>query len=123
MTNKLSRPTNIPSMTWFHGTGSHAIQVTVGFIDNEPKEIFMRTSVDHDYATCDRASSESLARSISIGLRYGVPLEAYIAQFQGITCMATFDATLQRVVKSPADYLAQILKIVSDPKFNPPQLY
>ena len=94
MTDKLPRPTNIPSMTWFHGTDSHAIQVTVGFIDNKPREIFMRTSVNHDYATCDRASLESLARSISTGLRYGVPLEAYIEQFQGITCMATFDPTL-----------------------------
>tara|TARA_Y100001951_G_C11175885_1_gene203040 strand:+ start:95 stop:478 length:384 start_codon:yes stop_codon:yes gene_type:complete len=122
MNTKLLRPSTIPSLTWFHGTGSHAIQVTIGFIDGEPKEVFMRTGVNHEHTICDRAWIEALARSISTGLRYGVPPDAYIDQFQGISCMSTFDATLQRVIKSPADYLAQILKIVARPEFVAPTI-
>ena len=120
--DKLARPPSIPSMTYYHGTGSHSIRVTIGFIDGKPKEVFINTGADHEYAVCDRAWTEALARSVSLGLRYGVPIEEYISQLEGIHCMATSDPDLQRMIASPADYLAQILKIVSHPDFKPPEL-
>lgn len=35
---------------------------------------------------CARCQTEALTRAISLGLRYGIPITAYIQQLKGIQC-------------------------------------
>jgi len=122
--DKLKRPPSAPSQTWHDSVGHHKVSITIGFIDDKPMEVFMRTNVSHATAICERAWIEALARSVSTGLRHGIPPEVYIEQFQGVTCIPEFtgNAALSHTVKSPTDFLAQVLKIVTNSKYVTPKL-
>ena len=120
--DKLQRPQNVPSQTWHDYVGHHRVSITVGFIGNKPMEVFMKTDVSHEGAVCERAWIEALARTISTGLRHGVPPEVYIEQLINITCVPEFrgNEDVALTIKSPADFLARVLTIVVGKDYIPP---
>jgi hypothetical protein len=78
--------------------------VNVGYDDNYiPREVFL--TVGHD-DQCERAYIEALGRSISLGLRYGIPAEEFIDQLLNISCIKSVTDSS----KSPADFVARSLK-------------
>ena len=81
-------------------TGCGSIYITVGKNkDNKPIEVFATLGKS---GGCAMAQLEALGRSISLGLKYGIPLEEYIDQFDNIRCssFSTIFAILQNFAKS-----------------------
>jgi len=83
---------------------SPSLYVTVGLKDNRaPGEIkIVLSSTGSD----ERAYSDSLSYTLSIGLQYGVPLKAFVEQFIGIKFMPYGPVTGYEYIKfcsSPLD--------------------
>jgi len=64
-------------------TGCGSAYVIPSYIDGRLLECFMHLG---KAGGCAIAQGEALLRSISIGLRYNVPIEEYIEQLRGIAC-------------------------------------
>lgn len=58
---------------------------------------------------CARAQLEALSRSISLGLKYGIPVEEYIDEFKGIRCPSPAWEEGEAIL-SCADAVAKVLK-------------
>lgn len=87
-------------------TGHSATFINIGYIkDKKPFEIFV--NIGHT-DPCEKAYLEALARTISVGLQYGVPAQEYIEQLEGIECVPGWDEG--NLIKSPADAIARALK-------------
>lgn len=80
--------------------------VTIAYkVPGKPFEIFIALGNAGDH---ERAWIEALARSITTGIRHGVPARVYIDQLRGITCQPVIDGS-GSFIKSPADGLAKVL--------------
>lgn len=80
---KTKRPRITESLTVKVRTGCGSAYITPTFIDGKLFECFMHLG---KAGGCAIAQGEALLRCISIGLRYGVPVEEYVEQLQGIGC-------------------------------------
>lgn len=112
---KRERPKSLPSVTIRQTTGHGTMFVTVTFLNESPIEVFVHIGKSGSH---ERGWMEAMARAISAGLRYGVPLAEYVEQLRGISCGDAFsDGT--RLVHSPADALAAVLDTFVDKQPEP----
>lgn len=80
---KLPRPRTLSGRTVRVATGCGNMYVILNRLDGRLFEVFAQLGKS---GGCARSQSEALTRSITLGLRCGVPLEAYIKQLDGIAC-------------------------------------
>lgn len=80
---KAKRPKAIFGYTVRVLTGCGNMYVTVTFVNRKPFEVF---GVLGDSGVCERCQSQALTRSVTLGLRYGIPIEDYIKQLEFLTC-------------------------------------
>ena len=103
--DKIKRPKVTQSVTEKVATGCGNAYITPSYIDGEVKEVFVHLG---KAGGCAIAQSEAMCRCISIGLRYGIPLEEYVEQLRGISCPSpTVDEGV--IVKSCVDAIAKTL--------------
>ncbi len=102
---KIKRPKVTQSITEKVVTGCGNAYITPSWIDGEVREVFVHLG---KAGGCAIAQSEALCRCISIGLRYGIPLEEYVDQLKGISCPS--HATHEGVkILSCADGISKVL--------------
>lgn len=81
---KVARPSTVRSETEEMHTGCGSLHITVGYLDErKPIEIFAYLGKNGGCAACQ---NEALGRAISLGLKYGIPAEAFIKELSGIQC-------------------------------------
>ncbi len=106
-TNKKQRPRIVHSNTWKIECGCGHIYVTVGKVDGETFEVFAALG---RAGGCAYSQNEALCRSISEGLRRGVPASAYINQLSKIKCPSIgYDNGVQ--IFSCADAISKALEM------------
>ena len=105
MVEKVRRPKVTDSRTERVVTGCGNAYITVSYIDGKPMEIFVHLG---KAGGCAIAQGEALLRCVSVGLRYGVPLEEFVRQLKGISCPSpTLDEGVP--IRSCADAIAHVL--------------
>lgn len=89
-------------------TGCGSLYVTINIRDKEIFEVFASLGKAGGCAHCQL---EALTRSVTLGLRYGVPIEGYFKMFEDIKCPEpTWDDGIQ--IKSCPDAIARTLERV-----------
>ena len=83
MTEKAKRPKQLPGITERFSTGCGNIYVTITVQDGKPFEVFGTLGKE---GNCPGCFLEALSRSITLGLRSGVPAEEYAKTLSGIRC-------------------------------------
>ena len=103
---KVKRPRSTKSVTTKVKTGCGNAYITASYIGDRVEEVFVHLG---KAGGCAIAQSEALCRCISIGLRYGVPLEEYVEQLEGISCPSHLvDEGTE--IRSCADGISKVLK-------------
>ena len=87
-------------------TGCGNLYVVINQEHGDPFEVFAFLG---KAGSCVIAQTEALTRSISLGLRYGVPVEDYIDQLQNIRCPEPYMWPEEERVLSCADGIAKAL--------------
>lgn len=87
-------------------TGCGNAYVTVSYLGGTVVECFMHLG---KAGGCAIAQGEALLRSISIGLRYGVPVEEYVKQLSGIGCPKQVWDNGELITSCP-DAISRVLK-------------
>ena len=104
---KQSRPRATDATVTRIKTGCGNIYITIGKDEKGmPIEIFATLG---KAGGCAMAQLEALGRSISLGLKYGLPLEEYIDQLDNIRC-STLSIDNGEPISSCADAIASVLK-------------
>jgi len=80
---KRTRPDVVKSTTYEKLTGCENLYVTIGIDGGSPLEVFLTLGKS---GGCSACMNEALGRAISLGLKYGVPLEEYAKGLRGIRC-------------------------------------
>ena len=111
---RATRPDTLPSVTPRIRAGHSKFYVTITWMaPNKPFDVFIYPAEGEKGEKpdqCERAWAQALAKSISIGLQYGVPAEDFIDSLRGIQCVPGPDQDRGHFVKSPADGIAIILE-------------
>ena len=104
---KKTRPKQVPSKTTRVECGCGHIYITVGKVDEEIFEVFATLG---RAGGCGYAQNEALTRSITLGIRCGVPVSEYVRQLEGIKCP---NIGLEEGVSilSCADAIAKVLEM------------
>jgi hypothetical protein len=92
------------------------VYVTVGLVDDAPKEIFL--TVSGRTGTAERGLLRILAITMSLGLQYGVPLEKFVEKLKSV-CFEPSGLTGNEQIPSVtsiADYVARWLELKFLPK-------
>lgn len=107
-TEKKDRPKVLKGATIRVETGCGRMYITINKdeLDENIFEIFTKTGNSGD---CVRCQAEAIARSISIGLRYGVPVDEYVKQLKNIKCEKKIFAE-NGTIESCPDAIAQTLE-------------
>lgn len=109
MTDKIERPIIVPSVGIRIVMGCGNLYINIGHLDNKPIETFVMAG--HVMSDCTKSFAEALGRAISIGLQYGVPIEEYIAQFQGIQCPKPVSFPKDKRITSCPDGVAKAMRL------------
>ena len=81
---KNKRPKVLESTTERVETGCGNLYITIGYEEaRKPIEIFAALG---KAGGCSQCQNEALARTVSLGLRCGVPAEDYIKELKGLQC-------------------------------------
>lgn len=80
---KKSRKQKLAGCTYQAKTGCGTVYITINENDDTPFEMFITMG---KAGGCAASQLEAIGRSISLGLRYGVPPNQFIKQLQGISC-------------------------------------
>lgn len=108
MTGKIKRPKITEGITIRIRTGCGNLYVTLGYIQ-ETKQLIEVFATLGKSGGCPKAQTEAITRSISLGLKYNIPISEYIEEFSGISC-PNYKLDEGVEVKSCADAIAQVLK-------------
>ena len=105
---KKDRPKTLEGSTSKIGTGCGSLYVTVAG-DNgfEPMEVFAHLG---KAGGCSNCQNEALTRVISLGLRYGVPVQEYIEALRGIRCPNPYMVNSDKQCLSCPDGIATALE-------------
>jgi len=107
---KIVRPKVTKGTTYKVHTGCGNIYVTPSWSEDYLIEVFATLG---KAGACAHAQLEAITRSISLGLKYGVPVEEYIRELRGIMCPnPSFDIG-GRVLSCP-DVIAKVLALEVD---------
>ena len=108
---KEPRPRIIPSITARVETGCGNLYVTVGLTkEGQPFEVFAILGKSGGCAACQSAA---LTKSISQGIRHGVPVEEYLKLLIGVRCPSPGIEVL-----SCPDAIGQVLKKVCEGEYK-----
>ena len=80
---KLERPVEVGSKTVMVETGCGHLYITVGYNGGHPIEVFATLG---KAGGCSNCQNEALTRSITLGLKYGIPVKEYVEELEGIQC-------------------------------------
>jgi ribonucleoside-diphosphate reductase alpha chain len=100
------RPQALSGPTEKIATGCGELYVTVNSKDEQPFEVFFHLGKQ---GGCSSAQLEALARTISIGLRSGVPIEEYYEHLKDIKCISPTFSDGENIL-SCADAIAKVFK-------------
>ncbi len=104
---KIKRPETTEGNTHRIETGCGHLYVTVSGDNGQVLEIFATLGKAGGCAHCQ---NEAVTRAISLGLKYGVPLEGYVRQLKDIRCPnPVWDDGRQ--ILSCADAIAKVLEL------------
>lgn len=103
---KAPRPEVVPGLIIKAPTGCGNMYVQLGFVNGKLFEVFATLG---RAGGCAMAFSEGLTRSITTGIRCGVPIAEYIDQLQGIRCPIPVPFPKNKAAMSCADAIARIL--------------
>ncbi len=95
---KAERPVKSPSVTERVRTGCGNMYVTMTFQKGNPMEVFGMLGKS---GTCARSYAAAMTRCVSIGLRYGIPIDEFIHQLSDIRCPAQIWADGEHVKSCP----------------------
>ena len=104
---KIKRPKELPGKTREIETGCGSLYITINRLDNKPVEVFIRMGKQ---GSCIGCHVESLGRVITLGLKYGVPLEEYSHHLENIRCNSPHMYPEEERTLSCADAVAKVLK-------------
>jgi hypothetical protein len=111
---KKQRPKVVPSQTEKIPLAECGnIYITVTYDEGEVFEVFAypgKSENGEQYRPCIKCYLEGLTRAITIGLRYGVPLKAYIKQLSAIDCGKNTWTGDKTKIKSCVDAIAIVLQ-------------
>lgn len=80
---KKARPETLEGTTLKVMTGCGNLYVTVGCNGDEPMEVFAHLG---KAGGCSNCQNEALTRSISLGLKYGIPVKEFVEELRDIQC-------------------------------------
>jgi len=104
--SKVPRPRVIGGITVKVITGCGPLYIQMNWCSGKLFEVFATLGKTGGCAT---SQSEALTRSVTMGLRHGVPLEEYIRQLDGIRCPSPRPFPKEEAVMSCADALSKTL--------------
>lgn len=104
---KAPRPKVIGGLTVKVVTGCGPLYIQMNWCGSRLFEVFATLGKT---GGCAISQSEALTRSVTMGLRHGVPLAEYIRQLEGIRCPNPMPFPKEEAVWSCADALAKTLK-------------
>lgn len=108
---KKARPSLLESTTQKFRTGCGGLFVTIGYVEKHPIEVF---AILGKAGGCSSCQNEALGRAISIGLKYGVPIEDYIEELHDIRCPQPHMFPKEERCLSCADGISQGLKLYTN---------
>lgn len=109
---KRKRPAITEGPTYRKETACGHLYITIGKDNGSILEIFAHLG---KAGSCAMSQNEGLTRAISLGLKYGVPVEEYIEQLKGIRCtQPIWESGVQ--ILSCADAIAQVLELETSGK-------
>lgn len=103
---KLKRPQETEGKTTRIETGCGHLYVTIGKDNGNVVEVFATLGKS---GGCAKAQGEAITRSLSLGLKYGIPLKEFIEEFDNIRCPCP-GMDSGNPVFSCADAIAKVLK-------------
>lgn len=80
---KKARPTTLKGSTLKMATQCGNLYITVACNGDKPMEVFAHLG---KAGGCSNCQNEALTRSISLGLKYGIPVQEYVEELEGILC-------------------------------------
>ena len=104
---KVQRPKIIRSISREVKVGCGSLFVRIGETDGKVIEVIATLG---RAGGCASAQNEALGRAISLGLRYGVPLEEYVEQLEDIRCPTPHMFPREELCLSCADGFAIALR-------------
>lgn len=102
---KETRPKVLESTTTRVKTGCGNLYVIISHNGKDPLEIFASLGKAGGCATCQ---NEALTRSITLGLKYGIPIGEFITELRNLRCPNPFPG--EDGVLSCADGIAKVLE-------------
>jgi len=104
----LTRPVELEGKTARVKTGSCGnLYITVNVNDGKPYEVLARLGKAGGCATCQ---NEALTRSITLGLKNGIPVKEYVDELRGLQCPGPFMFPKEERVLSCPDGIAKVLE-------------
>jgi ribonucleoside-diphosphate reductase alpha chain len=104
---KAARPRECKSRTVRVGTGCGNLYVTIGYNGKHPIEVFAHLGKS---GGCSNCQNEALTRSITLGLKYGIPISEYVEELKDLRCPSPNMFPMESRVLSCADAIAKVLK-------------
>lgn len=104
---KIKRPESLDSVTVRKITGCGNLYVTLTFYEGRVLEVFAWLGKSGGCAACQ---TEAMTRAISLGLRYGVPIEDYIKGLKGIQCPSPYMFPEEDRTLSCPDAIAKVME-------------
>jgi len=105
---KVKRPKSLESVTVKMVTGCGNLYVTLTYHDSKVLEVFAHLGRSGGCAACQ---TEGMTRAISLGLRYGIPIEDYIKGLKGIRCPTPYMFPEEERTLSCPDAIAQVMEM------------
>ncbi len=106
MMNKVSRPLVLGGITVKVLTGCGNMYIQLNWYQGQLFEVFATLGRGGGCAACEM---ESLTRSITLGLKSGVPADAFVRQLRGIRCPTPMPFPKESAVLSCPDAIAVTL--------------
>jgi len=104
---KKVRPDILPSVTIRWPTGCDKLYVVITYDEDGPVEVFPYLGMS---GQCNNCMLEGLTRSLTAGLRRGVPIATYIKELRGISCERPINFPKKNRALSCSDALASCLE-------------
>ncbi len=104
---KPNRPKLIGGITVRTVTGCGKMYVQLNWLDGRLFEVFATLGKGGGCAICQ---SEALTRSITVGLKCGVPVVEYVGQIRGIRCPSPLPFPKEEATLSCPDALSRVLE-------------
>jgi len=102
---KRTRPRVTQNESYRMQTGCGSMYVTPAWDDSGIIEVFAALG---KMGSCPRCLLEAITRSISLGLKYGIPVQDYIEELGGLRCPSPSWSEGEQVLSCP-DAIARVL--------------